>query len=114
MSFAAPVADIAFTLKHTAGLSALVKAGAYPELTEDVVDAVLEEAGRFATDLIAPLNRIGDEHGTPFADGRVTMPPGWREAYRQWAAAGWNGLSAPPEFGGQGLPHALNAACIEM
>jgi acyl-CoA dehydrogenase len=114
MSFAAPVADITFALKHTAGLSGLISAGLYPDLTEDVIDAVLEEAGRFASELIAPLNRVGDQHGTPFANGRVTMPPGWKETYAQWASAGWNGLSAPPEFGGQGLPHALNAACIEM
>ena len=74
----------------------------------------LQEAGRFATDVIAPLNAVGDRHGTPFKDGTVTMPPGWKEAYRAWAAAGWNAVSAPAEWGGQALPHALNAACIEM
>ena len=81
---------------------------------DDVVDAVLEEAGKFATDVIAPLNAVGDRHGTPFKDGAVTMPPGWKEAYAGWAAAGWNGLAGPAEWGGQGLPHAVNAACIEM
>ena len=64
--------------------------------------------------MIAPLNTVGDKHGTPFKDGVVTMPPGWKEAYTAWAAAGWNGLAASEEHGGQGLPHALNAACIEM
>ena len=82
--------------------------------TRTTVDAVLEEAGRFASDVIAPLNRVGDKFGTPFKDGEVTTPPGWKEAYTAWAAAGWNGLAAPADFGGQELPHALNAACIEM
>jgi alkylation response protein AidB-like acyl-CoA dehydrogenase len=114
MTYRAPVADIAFTLKHAAGLSEALAQGLYGDLGEDLVDAVLEEAGRFAGDVIAPLNRIGDKHGTPFKDGAVTMPPGWKEAYTAWAAAGWNGLAAPADFGGQNLPHALNAACTEM
>src|ERR1043165_9367923 len=108
MTYRAPVADIAFTLKH----------GAKQALPGDVsaadVDAVLEEAGRFATNVLAPLNAVGDRFGTPFKDGAVIMPPGWKEAYRDWAAAGWNAVSLPTGWGGQGLPHALNAACIEM
>jgi acyl-CoA dehydrogenase len=114
MTYRAPVADIAFTLKHAGGFKRALEEGLYGDLTEDLVDAVLEEAGKFATDVIAPLNRVGDAHGTPFKDGAVTMPPGWKEAYTAWAAAGWNGLAAPADAGGQGLPHALNAACIEM
>jgi len=114
MTYRAPVADIAFTLKHAGGLKRALEEGLYDDLTEDLVDAVLEEAGKFATDMIAPLNRVGDAHGTPFKDGAVTMPPGWKEAYTAWSAAGWNGLAAPTDAGGQGLPHALNAACIEM
>jgi alkylation response protein AidB-like acyl-CoA dehydrogenase len=114
MTYRAPVADIAFTLKHAGGFKRALEEGLYGDLTEDLVDAVLEEAGKFATDVIAPLNRVGDAHGTPFKDGVVTMPPGWKEAYTAWAAAGWNGLAAPADAGGQGLPHALNAACIEM
>jgi acyl-CoA dehydrogenase len=112
MTFRAPVADIAFTLKHGAGLSRVLTPGG--ELTSDDVDAVLEEAGRFATDVIAPLNTVGDKFGTPFKDGKITMPLGWRDAYRSWAAAGWNAVSLPDQWGGQALPHALNAACIEM
>src|SRR5262245_54556507 len=114
MTYRAPVADIAFTLKHAAGVGRALEQGLYGDLTEDVVDAVLAEAGKFATDVIAPLNRVGDQHGTPFKDGRIVMPPGWKEAYRGWAAAGWNGLAADADWGGQGLPHTLNAACIEM
>jgi len=114
MSYRAPVADIAFALKHASGFSAALKDGLYGELDEATVDAVLEEAGKFASDVIAPLNRDGDKFGTPFKDGKVTMPPGWKEAYTAWAAAGWNGLAAPAQWGGQELPHAVNAACVEM
>src|SRR5471030_785457 len=114
MTYRAPVADIAFALKHAAGLNAALAEGLYGDLDEATVDSVLEEAGRFASDVIAPLNRIGDKFGTPFKDGKVTTPPGWKEAYTAWAAAGWNGLAAPGEWGGQELPQAVNAACVEM
>ncbi|MCZ7660806.1 MAG: acyl-CoA dehydrogenase [Xanthobacteraceae bacterium] len=114
MTYRAPVADIAFTLRHAAGLERALAENLFPDLGDDLIDAVLEEAGKFATDVIAPLNTVGDRHGTPLKDGAVTMPPGWKEAYRAWTAGGWNGLAAPAAFGGQGLPHALNAACIEM
>src|SRR5436305_981729 len=114
MTYRAPVADIAFTLKHSAGLKSALEEGLYGDLTEDVVNAVLEEAGKFASTVIAPLNTVGDKHGTPLKDGKVTMPPGWKDAYTAWAQGGWNGLAASEQWGGQGLPHALNAACIEM
>src|SRR3954453_11516258 len=112
MTYRAPVAEIAFTLKHGAGLSRTLAEGG--DLTAEDVDAVLEEAGRFATDVLAPLNRVGDTFGTPFKDGAITMPPGWKEAYRGWSAAGWHAVSLPAQWGGQALPNALNAACIEM
>lgn len=114
MTYRAPVADIAFALKHAAGLKQALADGLYGDLDEETVDSVLAEAGRFASDVIAPLNRVGDTFGTPFKDGVVITPPGWKEAYTSWAAAGWNGLVAPTEWGGQDLPHALNAACVEM
>src|SRR4051794_26198655 len=112
MTYRAPVAEIAFTLKHGAGLSRTLAKGG--ELTADDVDAVLEEAGKFANDVLAPLNQVGDKFGTPFKDGTVTMPPGWKEAYTGWYRAGWNSVAGPAQWGGQGLPHAMNAACIEM
>jgi alkylation response protein AidB-like acyl-CoA dehydrogenase len=114
MTYRAPVADIAFTLKHSAGFGKVLENGLYGDLDAATVDAVLHEAGKFAGDVIAPLNRVGDTFGTPFKDGKVTMPPGWKEAYTSWAAAGWNGLASPADFGGQDLPQAVNAACIEM
>jgi 3-(methylsulfanyl)propanoyl-CoA dehydrogenase len=114
MTYRAPVADIAFALKHATGFGPALAAGLYGDLSEDVVDAVLAEAGRFASDVLAPLNAVGDRHGTPLRDGVVTTPPGWRQAYRDWAAGGWNALAAPAQWGGQELPQALNAACLEM
>src|SRR6202049_3871493 len=114
MTYRAPVADIAFALKHAAGFAPAMAEGLYGDLAEDVVDAVLAEAGRFASDVLAPLNAIGDRHGTPFRNGIVTTPPGWRQAYRDWAAAGWTARAAPAQWGGQDLPQAVIAACIEM
>src|SRR5271165_1451017 len=100
MTYQAPVTDISFALKHAAGLNRAINDGLYGDFSEDLLDQVLEEAGRFASEVIAPLNPIGDRHGTPFRDGSVTTPPGWKEAYRAWAQAGWNGLAAPEEWGG--------------
>jgi 3-(methylsulfanyl)propanoyl-CoA dehydrogenase len=114
MTYRAPVSDIAFALKHAAGFRQALDDGIYGDLTEDVVDAVLEEAGKFATDVISPLNVVGDRQGVIFKDGAVATAPGWKEAYRAWAAAGWNGLAAPAEWGGQDLPQAINVACLEM
>ncbi len=114
MTYRAPVADITSALLHASGFSAALAEGLYGEIDRETAEAVLEEAGKFAADVIAPLNSVGDKFGTPFKDGQVTMPPGWKEAYTSWAAAGWNGLAAPAEWGGQDLPHALNAACVEM
>jgi acyl-CoA dehydrogenase len=91
-----------------------VKAGHYGDFDADIVTAVLEEAGRFASDVLAPLNRIGDEHGITLKDNKVTTAPGWPDAYKRWTAAGWNAVSGPEAFGGQGLPLAVNAACTEI
>ena len=113
MSYRAPLSDIASAL-DAAGLQIALAEGLYGDLDRATIDSVLSEAGRFAADVIAPLNAVGDKFGTPFKDGRVTTPPGWKEAYTAWAAAGWNGLAAPAGYGGQELPHAVNAACVEM
>ena len=75
--YRAPVSEIAFTLRHVAGLGDAIAAGAFPDLSDDLVDAVLAEAGRFATEELAPLNRVGDLEGARLEDGVVTTPPGW-------------------------------------
>ncbi|MCO5092442.1 acyl-CoA dehydrogenase [Bosea sp. (in: a-proteobacteria)] len=114
MSYRAPVSDMLATLRHVAGLDRLIAEGLAPELEGDLAQAVLDEAARFAADVIAPLNRVGDVHGATLKDGAVTTAPGWKEAYRAWAAAGWNALPAPQAYGGQGLPLLLQSACTEM
>lgn len=112
--YKAPVDDISFTLKHVAGLKPALDSGAFGDLGEDLVDAVLAEAGRFASEEVAPLYKIGDEHGAVLKDAAVTTPPGWKALYRSWIDGGWNALSGPEEFGGQGLPTMLGVAALEM
>ncbi|MBW9115747.1 acyl-CoA dehydrogenase [Rhizobium cauense] len=112
--YKAPVEEISFTLKHVAGLGSAIEAGLLGDLGEDLVDAILHEAGRFATDEVAPLAEIGDRQGSRLVDGKVVTPDGWRNLYQDWIAGGWNGLTAPEEFGGQALPHMLNVAALEM
>jgi acyl-CoA dehydrogenase len=114
MTYKAPLADISFALKHSASLPSAIEQGLFGELTLDDVEAVLAEAGRFAEDVIAPLNRDGDKYGAAFKDGVVTTAPGWKDAYEAWQSGGWNGLAAPLDFGGQALPQIVNAACTEM
>jgi alkylation response protein AidB-like acyl-CoA dehydrogenase len=114
MTYRAPINDMLLALNHGAGLAAALKAGHYGDFDADITAAVLEEAGKFASDVLAPLNRVGDEHGIKLDDGKVTTPPGWPDAYQRWTAAGWNAVSGPEAFGGQGLPLAINAACTEI
>src|SRR5436309_13478809 len=114
MTYRAPLNDMLLALNHGAGLQAAVQAGHYGDFDPDITAAVLEEAGKFATDVLAPLNRVGDEHGIKLEAGKVTTAPGWPDSYRRWTAAGWNAVSGPEAFGGQGLPLAINAACTEI
>ena len=114
MTYRAPLADMDFALKYGAALPLALEQGFFGDLTMDDVDAVLAEAGRVAAEVIAPLNRVGDQAGANFKDGVVTTAPGWKEAYDAWRKGGWNGLASPAEWGGQGLPQVLNAACTEM
>lgn len=112
--YRAPVSEIAFALKHVAGMSGAIEAGTFGDLSEDLLEAVLEEAGKFASEEIAPLNRGADEHGTPLKDAAVTTPPGFKDTYANWTAGGWNAIAGPEEYGGQGLPTMLAAATSEM
>ena len=114
MSYSAPLAAIASAMKYGTSLVPFVEQGLFGELGMQDIDAVVAEAGRFAAQVIAPLNRVGDTFGTPFKNGAVTTAPGWKEAYRAWRLAGWNAVTAPAEWGGQALPQIVNAACTEM
>jgi alkylation response protein AidB-like acyl-CoA dehydrogenase len=106
MPFKCPVTDQRFVLDHVVRIA---------ELSNDleIVDAVLEGAAALAEGEFAPLNRVGDEHKARWHDGAVTMPPGFKEAWRAFVEGGWMGLSAPESAGGQGLPLALSAALME-
>ncbi len=114
MTYRAPINDMLLALNHGAGLKAAIDAGHYGDFDADITEAVLEEAGKFATDVLAPLNRVGDEHGIKLEANKVTTAPGWPDAYKRWTDGGWNAVSGPEAFGGQGLPLAINAACTEI
>ncbi|KAK0360942.1 hypothetical protein LTR94_025339, partial [Friedmanniomyces endolithicus] len=113
MSYRAPVRDLAFTLEAIAGIDDLTQTGAFPDYDQDVAGAVLEAAGQFSEEVLAPLNRPGDLQGAQYANGSVTAAPGFSDAYRQFASGGWTGLSASLEAGGQALPKALELAAYE-
>ena len=113
MTYRAPVRDLIFTLTEVAGLDAVAATGAFPDYDAEVMGAVLEAAGQFSEGVLAPLNRIGDQKGSLYANGAVTAAPGFADAYRQFAEGGWTGLSAPAHAGGQQLPKALELAAYE-
>ena len=114
MPYRSPVADILFSLSAVADLPGMIGRGLAGDLDWDAVKSIVAEAGRFATEEIAPLNRAGDLAGAAYENGVVTTPPGFADVYQRWAEAGWNGVSAPTEFGGMGLPHLVNVACTEI
>jgi len=114
MTYRAPVKDMLFCMKELAGLDAVAQMPGFEDLDEDTAQAVLEECAKFNEGVVAPLNREGDLHPSFFEDGAVTTTPGFKQAFRQFAEGGWQGLQHPAEFGGQGLPKTIGAACIEM
>lgn len=114
MNYAAPLNELRFGLQVNGRLDEILQLPACAGLGADTVDAVLEEAARFAEQEWAPTNRTGDKHGAGFSDGIVCTHPDLVQAYQSFCEAGWAGLRAPAEFDGQGLPHAVSAACEEM
>ncbi|HPG89368.1 MAG TPA: acyl-CoA dehydrogenase, partial [Hyphomicrobium sp.] len=114
MTYSAPVDDIVTALKTVADLDARLANGFYPGLDADTVRAVLEEAGSFAADVLAPLNWSGDRIGARWHDGAVTTPPGFAEAYRKFSDAGWSALPCSEEFGGQALPEIIASSVGEI
>jgi len=111
----APLADIQFALNELAGQEQVASLPGNEEATPDVATAILEEAAKFATNVLDPLNASGDREGAKRRDdGTVTTPAGFKEAYRQFCENGWNGLGKSTEFGGQGLPYLLSIAVEEL
>ena len=112
--YTAPLADIRFVLNDLVDLGALARLEGFETAEPDLVEAVLEEAGKFAAEVLAPTNRAGDEHGARLENGMVRTAPGFAEAYRQFVAGGWNGVSCEAAWGGGGLPHVVAMAVQEM
>ncbi len=112
--YSAPLRDMQFILKELAGLEAIGTLPGCEETSPDLVAAILEEAGKFAAGVLAPINRQGDEQGCRLEDGKVITPDGWQAAYDQFRDAGWIGLSLPQAFGGQGLPKLVSTPVWEM
>jgi alkylation response protein AidB-like acyl-CoA dehydrogenase len=113
MSYTPPVEEQKFLLRHIVGMDELAGHNAFAEATPDLVDAIVDGAGAFAAGEFAPLNRTGDEIGAKWSSEGVTLPPGFREAYRAYVEGGWGTLAGPPEHGGQGLPLTLATVVME-
>ena len=112
--FQAPLEEIRFVIKHLAGFEQVAALPGYEEVDADLADAILEEAGKLATDILDPLNRIGDTQGCVCENGVVRTPDGFKQAYAQFVEGGWNSLVFDPAYGGQGLPRLLSTAVSEM
>ncbi|WP_406853398.1 acyl-CoA dehydrogenase [Brevundimonas sp. BH3] len=113
MTYRAPVRDIAFALEAIAGIENVAATGAFPDYDTDVATAIIEAAGQFSEEVLAPLNRVGDLNPATISNGNVTASPGFADAYKQFAAGGWTSLTASAEAGGQALPKALELAAYE-
>ena len=114
MPYRAPVSDLRFVLDHVAGFAQVAATGRFAHAAPDLVQAVLTEAGRISSDVLAPLNRVGDQNPARLENGAMVTAPGFGAAYRQIAEGGWVGMAADPEFGGMGLPFSLALAVDDM
>src|SRR5687767_7575421 len=114
MSYTAPLKDMLFDIRHLAGIDEIAKMPGFEEAGFDTAQAVLEECAKFNEGVVAPLNVEGDRNPSSWKDGKVTTTPGFKEAFRQYAEGGWQGLQHPVDFGGQGLPKTIGALCSEM
>ena len=114
MTYRAPVRDMLFCMQELANLEAVSQLPGFEEAGPDTAQAVLEECAKFNENVVAPLNWDGDQKPSFWKDGAVTTTPGFKQAFRQFAEGGWQGLQHPADFGGQGLPKTIGAACIEM
>lgn len=113
-NYVAPLKDMQFVINELIGLREIAAIPEFSEVSGDLVEQVLGEAGKFGAEVLAPLNRVGDTHPARLDDGVVTTPPGFKEAYAKFVEAGWNGLAGEAEFGGQALPHIVSMPVAEV
>ncbi|HET7671158.1 MAG TPA: acyl-CoA dehydrogenase family protein, partial [Burkholderiales bacterium] len=113
-AYQAPLKDMKFVLTELAGLEAVAKLPGYEEASPDTVEAILEEASKFASGVLDPINYSGDQEGSKWADGEVRTPKGFRDAYKQFCEGGWNALPFEAEWGGQSLPRLVSTPVQEM
>jgi alkylation response protein AidB-like acyl-CoA dehydrogenase len=113
-TYVAPLRDMRFVIEELCAIEETQRLPGFEEVSADLVAAVLEEAGKLASEVLAPLNQEGDRQGSRLIEGRVSTPDGWREAYRTFIEGGWNGAVCGAEWGGMGLPWLVNAAIQEM
>ncbi|MBK7062620.1 MAG: acyl-CoA dehydrogenase [Rubrivivax sp.] len=114
MSYRAPVKDLLFVMKELADIDAVSRLPGHEDAGHDTAAAVLAECARFNEEVVAPLNWQGDQFPSSFHDGKVSTTPGFKQAFRQFVDGGWQGLPHPAEYGGQGLPKLIHAACVEI
>ena len=114
MTYLAPVKDMLFNIEHLARIDQIAQLPGFEDADLDTAQAVLEESAKFNEEVLAPLNWAGDQNPSAWKNGVVTATPGFKEAYKQFSEAGWQGLQHPVQFGGQGLPKTIGAMCGEM
>ena len=114
MSYTAPLKDMLFNIEHLARIDQIAQLPGMEDAGLETAQAVLEEAAKFCEGVLAPLNWEGDKNPSSWKDGVVTTTPGFKDAFKQFAEGGWQGVIHPTEFGGQGLPKTIGSAVCEM
>ena len=114
MTYSAPLKDMLFAMEHLAQIDQVAQLPGFEEAGLETAQAVLEECAKLCEGVVAPLNLPGDVAPSSLKDGVVTTTAGFKQAFRQYAEGGWQGLQHPQDFGGQGLPKTIGAACVEM
>jgi len=114
MTYQAPLKDMLFVMEHLAGLDGIAALPGFEDHGRETAEAVLEESAKFCEGVVAPLNVAGDKNPSAWKDGEVSTTPGFKQAFEQFAAGGWQGVVHPVEHGGQGLPKLIATGCMEM
>ena len=114
VSYKAPVKDVIFAFDVLDSYNILQKIDRFNDFSPEIAVPAIEECAKFAEEVLAPINSVGDTHGATFKDGQVIMPPGFLEAYDKFKKAGWASMSLPDEIGGGGMPYTLSGGTLEI